>query len=113
MNSELLHVMKLDDQYTALLTHDRQSEDSSFLAMALMVPSGYLVSTGETRDEREGIIQTYYAALEANPGEQVTYRFYALWEGEDSKWASLQEIKDYLHTEAERWTQSVAYANRH
>jgi len=113
MNSELLHVLKLDDQYTALLTHDRQSEDSSFLAMALMVPTGYLVSTGETRDEGEGIIQTYYAALEANPGEPVMYRFYALWEGENPNWASLQEIKDYLHSEAERWTQSVAYANRH
>jgi len=113
MNSERLHVLKLDEQYTALLTHDRQSEDSSFLAMALMVPTGYLVSTGETRDEGEGIIQTYYALLEANPGEQVSYRFYALWEGEDPKWASLEEIKDYLQTEAERWTQSVAYLNRH
>ena len=69
--------------------------------MALMVPTGYLVSTGETRNDGEGITQSYFAALEANSGEPVSYRFYALWEGEDSKWASLQEIKDYLHTEAE------------
>ena len=113
MKSELLHVWKLDDQYTALLTHDRQSEDGAYLAMALMVPTSYLVSTGETRDEGEGITQTYYAALEAYPGDQLSYRFYALWEGEDSRWASLEDIKEYLLTEAERWTQSVVYANRH
>ncbi len=112
MKSELLHVWKLDEQYTALLTHDRQSEDSSFLAMALVVPSSYLISSGETRNEGDGIIQTYYAALDANSGEPVSYRFYALWEGEDPRWASLEEIKDYLNYEAERWTQSVVYANR-
>jgi len=111
MKSELLHLLKLDDQYTALLSHDKQSEDSTFLAMALIVPTSYLVSTGETRDEGEGITQTYYAALEAYPGDQISYRFYALWEGEDSKWASLDEVKEYLVREAERWTQSVIYAS--
>jgi hypothetical protein len=112
MKSEDLHVWKLDEQYTALLTHDRQAEDSSYLAMALMVPSSYLKSTGQTRDEGEGIIQTYYAALESCPKEQLTFRFYALWEGEDPAWSSLENIKDYLQKEAERWTQSVAYVNR-
>jgi hypothetical protein len=112
MKSEKVHVWKLDEQYTALLTHDRQSEDSSYLAMALMVPTDYLISTGETREEGEGITQSYFAALEARPQEAVSYRFYALWEGEDARWASLEEIKNYLHHEAERWTQSVAYVNR-
>ena len=112
MKSEHLHVLKLDDQYTALLSHDKQSEDSTYLAMALIVPTGYLITTGETRNEGEGITQTYYAALEACPGDQISYRFYALWEGEDARWASLNEIKDYLATEAERWTQSVVYASR-
>jgi hypothetical protein len=112
MKSELLHVLTLDDQYTALLTHDKQSEDSTFLAMALMVPTSYLVSTGETRDEGEGITQTYYAAMETYPGDQLSYRFYALWEGEDPKWASLKEVKEYLLLEAERWTQSVVYTKR-
>lgn len=110
MKSEHLHVWKLDDQYTALLSHDKQSEDSTYLAMALIVPTSYLITTGETRNEGEGITQTYYAALEAYPGDQISYRFYALWEGEDARWASLNEIKEYLTTEAERWTQSVVYA---
>jgi len=111
MKSELLHVLKLDEQYTALLTHDKQSEDSTFLAMALLVPTSYLVSTGETRDVGEGITQTYYAVMETCPGDQLSYRFYALWEGEDSRWASLKEVEDYLRNEADRWTQSVVYAN--
>jgi len=111
MKSKQLHVLQLDEQYTALLTHDRQSEDSTLLAMALLVPSGYLLSIGETREEGEGITQSYYAVLEAAPGDAVTYRFYALWEGEDSKWASLEEIKKYLRTEAGRWTQSVIYTH--
>ncbi|MCK5067132.1 MAG: DUF4861 family protein [Bacteroidales bacterium] len=112
MKSDQLHVLKLNDQYTALFTHDTQSEDGSLLAMALVVPITYLASSGETRDEGEGITQTYYAALEAPPGEPVPYRFYALWEKEDPKWASLKEVSEYLKTEAERWTQSVVYANR-
>jgi len=111
MKSEQMHVSKLDDQYTALLTHDRQSEDSTFLAMALVVPTSYLISTGETRDEGEGITQSYYAVMETYPGDQLSYRFYALWEGEDSRWASLKEVEDYLRNEAHRWSQSVVYAN--
>jgi len=112
MLSDKVHIWEVDEQHTAILTHDRQAEDGQFLAMAIMVPTNYLISTGETRNEGEGIIQTYYAALEANSGDAVSYRFYALWEGEDPRWASLEEIKEYLQNEAERWTQSVIYQPR-
>jgi len=112
MLSDQVHVWEVDDQHTALLTHDKQSEDGQFLAMAIMVPTNYLISTGETRDEGEGITQTYYVALEANSGDAVSYRFYALWEGENPRWASLEEIQEYLQNEAHRWTQSVVYQPR-
>lgn len=112
MLSDQVHIWEVDDQHTALLTHDRQSEDGQYLAMAIMVPTNYIVSTGETRNEGEGITQTYYTALEANSGDAVSYRFYALWEGEDPRWASLEEIKTYLQNEADRWTQSVIYQPR-
>lgn len=111
MKSSALHVTKLNDQYTALITLDHQSEDGSLLGMALVVPNAYLRSTGETPNEGEGIIQTYYAVLDASPDEQVPYRFYALWEKEDPRWSSLEEIQTYLKTEANRWTQSVVYSN--
>jgi hypothetical protein len=112
MLSDQAHIWEVDEQHTALLTHDRQSEDGQFLAMAIMVPTNYLISTGETREEGEGITQTYYVALEANSGDAVSYRFYALWEGEDPRWASLDEVKEYLQNEANRWTQSVIYQPR-
>lgn len=109
MHSDSLHMVQLNEQFTALLTHDRQSEDGSWLCMALVVPSAYLSSWGETPDEGEGIIQTYYAALDASPNEAQLYRFYAFWEKEDPGWASLAEIENYLQTEAERLSQSVIY----
>ena len=112
MKSSALYVTELNDQYTALLTLDHQSEDGSLLAMALMVPELNLKSTGETRNEGEGIIQTYYAVLDASQGESIPYRFYALWEHQDPKWSSLGEITNYLKMEAERWTQSIVYASQ-
>ena len=81
------------------------------LTMALVVPGTYLVSTGESSDEGEGIIQTYYAKLDAAPEESQLYRFYAFWEKEDPRWSSMEEIKSYLQTEAERLSQSLIYSN--
>jgi len=112
MKSDSLYVLELNDQFTALLTHDHQSEDGSLLSMALIVPSTYLVSTGKTSDEGAGITQTYFACLDAKPDESQLYRFYAFWEKEDSLWASLEEIESYLQTEAERLSQSIIYLNQ-
>ena len=112
MKSETLHLIKLNDQFTALISHDQQSEDGSFLAMALLVPTAFLVSTGETRKEGEGIIQTYYASLDASPDEPLGYRFYSFWEKENSLWNSLEEVQSYLKGEAERLAQSVVYFNQ-
>ena len=43
MKSKELHVLKLGDHHTALFTHDLQAEDTTLLAMALMVPNQYLI----------------------------------------------------------------------
>ena len=112
MKSDSLYVLELNDQFTALLTHDHQSEDGSLLSMALIVPSTYLVSTAKTSDEGDGVTQTYYACLDAKPNESQLYRFYAFWEKEDPLWASLEEIESYLQTEAERLSQSIIYLNQ-
>lgn len=112
MKSDSLYVLELNDQFTALLTHDHQSEDGSLLAMALIVPSTYLVFTGKTSDEGAGITQTNFASLDARPDEAQLYRFYAFWEKEDPLWASMEEIEIYLQTEAERLSQSIIYLNQ-
>jgi hypothetical protein len=107
MKSKELHMVDLDAHHTAFITHDLQSEDTTLLAMALMMPKDYLVEYGETKESGEGITQTYYAVLESSSGEPVAYRFYALWEKEDPRWASLENVTEYLKNEAARWTQSV------
>lgn len=107
MHSDTLHVLRLNETFTGLVTHDFQTEDTSLLAMALVVPSGDLIRVGETRERGEGITQTYYALMDAEPGKPVPYRFYALWEKTDPRWASLEEVTAFLKAEAERWTQSV------
>jgi hypothetical protein len=112
MLSDRLHVLELDANYTGLYTLDRQAEDSSYLAMALVVPTRDLVGTGETENEGDGVIQTYYALLDASPGSWVPYRFYALWEKESPRWRSGEEIEAYLKTEAERWSQSVIFPDK-
>jgi hypothetical protein len=107
IKSDTLYMLDLDQQFTGLLTHDLQAEDTTLLAMALMVPKGDLKSYGETRNSGEGVTETYYAVLDSPEGQPVPYRFYALWEKEDPRWASLVEVTDFLKVEAERWTQSV------
>ncbi len=109
IKSDSLYVLKLDNNYMGFFTHDFQAEDNSKLAMALIVPSTYLKSYGATKDEGEGITQTYYVVLEAQSDDPVPYRFYALWEEEDSRWASPKEVSKFLKSEAERWTQSLMY----
>jgi len=111
MLSEQLHVLELNEQYTGLYTMDHQSDDGSLLTMALVVPSSYLIRTDETSDEGDGVIQTYYALLDASPGDALNYRFYSLWEKEDQRWSSVEEVESYLKKEAHRWSQSVVYAN--
>jgi len=111
MLSDSLYVLQLNDQYTALLTHDQQAEDGSLLSMALVIPRLFLLSTGETSEEGPGITQTYFACLDASPDNAQFYRFYAFWEKEDPLWGSLEEIVSYLKTEAERLSQSIIYHN--
>ncbi len=107
MKSDSLYLLELNDQFTGLLTHDHQAEDSTLLAMAMIVPTASLKKIGEAKENGEGITQTYYAILEAQPGKPVPYRFYSFWELEDPHWSSTEEIKAYLKTEADRWSHRV------
>ncbi len=107
MKSDSLYVLELNEHFTGLMTYDHQAEDSTLLAMALLVPSTYVKSLGESKESGQGITQTYYAVLDAQPGEPVPYRFYSFWELEDPRWASMEEITKYLRSEADRWSSGV------
>lgn len=108
MKSDSLYVLELNDSYTALFTHDRQAEDDALLAMALIIPTAHLIKYGETKKKGEGVTETYYAALNAQSDQPVIFRFYSLWEKEDQRWASLDEIKSFLVSEADRWAHGVS-----
>jgi hypothetical protein len=102
-----LQVLELDENHSAILTHGRQAEDSSFLAMAIMVPRLRIIREGQTQADKRGITSTCYWILETWENDPVTFRFYALWEKSDPRWASPDEVTRYLQEEARRWTQSV------
>ncbi len=109
MKSDTLYVLNLNDYYTGFMTHDYQAEDASLMAMAMIVPTVYLKTHGETKESGEGVTQTYYALLDVQPDQPVPYRFYALWEKEDPRWASREEVTAFLKIEADRWAQSVVF----
>ena len=77
--------------------------------MALIIPTGDLKRYDESKEMGEGITQTYYAVLDAGPDQTVPYRFYALWEKEDPRWASKEMVAEFLKTEADRWAQSLMF----
>lgn len=113
INSDRLHVVEASPDHSALITLDAQAEDGSMLAMALLVPSSVLMSHGEAPEQGEGVTQTYYAVLDAAPEEVISYRFYSLWEKEDPRWASLNQVVAYLESEAAVWSTQVDIAARH
>ncbi|MBN2697994.1 MAG: DUF4861 domain-containing protein [Bacteroidales bacterium] len=112
MKSEQLHVEELNGQYTALYTHDVQSEDTTILGMALLLPSDRLLEYGPTKDSGEGITQTYFARLKAEPDEPVKYRFYSFWERENQKWKDPSEIIRLMKEDAERMANPVTVTLR-
>ncbi len=107
IHSDSLYVLDLDEQHTGFMTHDLQAEDTTLLAMAVVVANMDLVSHGETRRSGEGVTETYYVVLDAPEGQPVPYRFYAFWERQDPRWKNPQSVEEYLEEESRRWTQSV------
>lgn len=107
LKSDSLHIIDAGPNHVAMYTLDLQAEDTTMLAMALLLPSDYLVKYGEAPESGEGITSTYYAVLDASKGEPLSYRFYSLWEKEDPRWASAEAVEDFLREEGKRWTQSV------
>jgi len=107
MKSDSLYLLELNEGFTGFMTHDLQSEDTTMLAMALIIPSARLKDFGQTGDSGGGITETYYVVLDAGRNEEVEYRFYALWEKEDPRWASREEVTAFLESEADRWAEPV------
>jgi hypothetical protein len=81
-------------------TFDLQSEDTTLLGMAVMVPAKSFRKTSEAPEAGDGIIQTYCIHLETAPEKVSTFRFYAVWERENEQWKTADGFERMLTREA-------------
>lgn len=98
--SESLREVQGIKKAKAFYTFDLQSEDTTLLGMAVMVPSKSFVRTFETAAEGDGITETYCIEMDAAPGKGNTFRFYAVWERENDRWKTADGFDRLLATEA-------------
>jgi hypothetical protein len=109
MHSDSLYVEKVSPDYTALLTHAVQSEDTAMLTMALLIPDEELEGYGETRKTGEGITSTYYARLKTDAGVPATYWFYAFWATGNPEFGDMDNVLEILRRDAEVMEVPVGY----
>ncbi len=88
--------------HICLFTHDVQTEDTTNLAMGLMVPENYFISSGKAPEEGDGITKTYYARTGLDGAKIGEFYFYALWEGSDNRFKELDYVKEFLNNEARK-----------
>lgn len=98
--SESLKEVPTTRKVKAFYTFDQQSEDTTLLGMALMVPSKSFIRTFETAAEGSGITETYCVQLDAAPGKVNTFRFYSVWERENDQWKTADGFEKLLAREA-------------
>lgn len=98
--SDQLHEADPGDGYVAFYTHAPQAEDGSVLGMGIMLPESDFAGTITTPDSGLGITETYAVNMGAVPAEPVSYRFYAVWERQDSTWRDPGAFEALLEKDA-------------
>ncbi|HEY0066980.1 MAG TPA: DUF4861 family protein, partial [Flavisolibacter sp.] len=87
-------------------THDRQSEDSTFLGMGIIVRKRDFDSFSSAPNTGDGITQTYTVVMEDRE-RPIAYRFVAGWERTNRRFADRQAFEELLSTEAVKWSNPV------
>ena len=98
--SDQLHEADPGNGYVAYYTHAPQSEDGSLLGMGIMVSENDFTGTFTTPDSGPGITETYAINMSAVPAEPVSYRFYSVWERQDSTWKDPDAFEALLQKDA-------------
>jgi len=105
--------LKANQSYTlkegdisTLYTHDKQSENNDYLGMAVMVLQSSNPTFGSAPKEGAGITNTYTAALSVKNNEPVKFRFFACWEGSESRFKDRTGFHNFLLQEAKSWNRS-------
>ena len=104
IKSDQLFVEKVNEDYTALYTHDKQSEDTTIMGMGLLIPNRVLIEYGESKKSGEGITETYFARMKTGQDEVTKFRFYSVWEKEDEKWIDPDQFLSLMREDAERFS---------
>jgi hypothetical protein len=91
-----------------LYTHDLQSENNDYLAMALVIPEDKHLAIGKTPDSGDGVINTFTADMKIAQGDPATFRFYAGWEKTDPAFSKKEFTEKYLLGEALKMASPVS-----
>jgi Domain of unknown function (DUF4861) len=88
--------------FKLLLTHSKQAEDGSMLAMGILTPKACFKSNGETKNEGDGITETYYTVLKADDNSIISFYFYAIWARSDASFNDLDLVTKVIDNDAFR-----------
>jgi hypothetical protein len=103
--------------YTAILTHGKQSLNNDILAMAVLAPTneiGKIARTSNTDFYKLGyqtvpvksfsqvVSDTWYMSQKIKSESPSFHYFFAMWGLENPKWNEVDSVKNYIREEAEK-----------
>ncbi len=106
-----------DKNFTAILTHGKQSLNNDILAMAVMARSASVTKTGRTgnlnfyqmgyqtvpvKSFSQVISETCYLAQKIKRDIPSVHYFFAMWGLENPEWNDAKKVKDHIRTEANK-----------
>lgn len=116
LDTEPIHYQP-NANYSALLTHGKQSLNSDILAMAVLSHTTDFLKTGRTgntdyfkqgyrtvpeKNFSQVISETCYLTQKIYSGKPVVHYFFALWGLENPRWNEPEPVKEYIRQEADK-----------
>ncbi|MDA3823513.1 MAG: DUF4861 domain-containing protein [Bacteroidales bacterium] len=101
IKSKELFEVNSNDKVNAYYTYDHQAEDTTLLGMGIMVLSKDFLKQSDAPKAGEGITQSYCIHISSKENAISSYRFYTVWEKENSKWKTAEAFEQLLESEAD------------
>jgi hypothetical protein len=89
LHSESYETMDMGESKFLLYTHDKQAYDTTTLFMGILTAKDIVSDFGQTREDGDGITQTFYLRMKTEKNTQLDYRFFAFWERSNPDFADL------------------------
>jgi hypothetical protein len=107
-NDNELVEKNIDNRYTIMMTHDKQSYDKEwYMGMALILPEANVIETFDTPDEGEGIISTWCVKLKPDADRRIRFNTYAAWELQDERFTQSKFFFDLIEQEGAKLSAPV------